>query len=439
MEENAALRLENLQAQGPAVNPSGREQPLIRAQCHIRMGNSSDAAHLFVSTISREHDVIMGSLYTVFCTLSLVGNGVLLLVAYRKRLSLKPAEFFIINLSISDLGMTLSLFPLAIPSAFSHRWLFGDVTCQVYALCGVLFGLCSLTNLTALSFVCCLKVCFPNHGNKFSASHACVTVVGVWSYASVFAAGPLARWGHYTAEPYGTACCIDWRAPNRELAALSYIVCLFAFCYALPCAVIFLSYAFILLTVRGSQQAVQQHVSPPQTRPGNAHALIVKLSVAVCIGFLGAWTPYAVVSMWAAFGDADSVPPVAFAVAAILAKSSTIYNPMVYLLCKPNFRKCLYRDTSTFRQRMCRGSPQPDQKEHFGSASQRKDRKDASVSTRVSNGRPESYGACLDFSDEGSQGAAQAAPQRTASVLTGASYSEVIVGQLPARLQAGFL
>lgn len=53
--------------------------------------------------------------------LSLVGNGMLLFVAYRKRLCLKPAEFFIVNLSVSDLGMTLSLFPLAIPSALAHR------------------------------------------------------------------------------------------------------------------------------------------------------------------------------------------------------------------------------------------------------------------------------------------------------------------------------
>lgn len=45
-----------------------------------------------------------------------------------------------------------------------NRWLFGEITCQLYAMCGVLFGLCSLTNLTALSLVCCLKVCFPNHG-----------------------------------------------------------------------------------------------------------------------------------------------------------------------------------------------------------------------------------------------------------------------------------
>jgi len=35
-------------------------------------------------------------------------------------------------------------------------------------------------------------------------------IVGVWCYAMVFAMGPLANWGQYGPEPYGTACCIDW-------------------------------------------------------------------------------------------------------------------------------------------------------------------------------------------------------------------------------------
>lgn len=52
---------------------------------------------------------------------SLSGNSLLLLVAYRKRSTLKPAEFFIVNLAVSDLSMTVTLFPLATPSFFAHR------------------------------------------------------------------------------------------------------------------------------------------------------------------------------------------------------------------------------------------------------------------------------------------------------------------------------
>ncbi|XP_018425647.1 PREDICTED: opsin-5-like [Nanorana parkeri] len=272
----------------------------------------------------------------------------LLLVAYRKRSMLKPAEFFIVNLAISDLGMTATLFPLAIPSLFAHRWLFDKVTCKYYAFCGVFFGLCSLTNLTVLSSVCCMKVCYPVYGNKFSAFHSRILLLCVWAYAFVFATAPLVEWGRYGPEPYGTACCIDWKASNQEHRAMSYIVSLFVFCYLLPCTLILISYTLILLTVKGARRAVQQHLSP-QNKGSNVHSLIIKLSVAVCIGFLLAWTPYAVVSMWAVFSDARRVPAMAFALAAVFAKSSTLYNPLVYLLLKPNFLNVVTKDLSVFQ------------------------------------------------------------------------------------------
>lgn len=116
-------------------------------------------------------------------------------------------------------------------------------------------------------------------GNKFSSSHAMLLVVGVWCYSTIFAVGPLSGWGQYSYEPYGTACCIDWFAPHDNLLAMSYIMCLFFFCYVIPCTIIFLSYAFILVTVRGSQQAVQQHMSP-QNKIVNAQTHIIKV---VCL------------------------------------------------------------------------------------------------------------------------------------------------------------
>lgn len=73
-----------------------------------------------------------------------------------------------------------------------------------------------------------------------------------------------------------------------------------------------------------------------------------KLSVAVCIGFFAAWSPYAVVSMWAAFGHIENIPPMAFAMPAMFAKSSTIYNPIIYLMLRPNFRTVMRRDLGTF-------------------------------------------------------------------------------------------
>ncbi|XP_023129374.1 opsin 7, group member b [Amphiprion ocellaris] len=403
------------------------------------MGNASET-FLLVSRISKDNDFLMGTLYTIFGVLSVLGNGILLFVAYRKKSSLKPAEFFVVNLAISDLGMTITLFPLAIPSAFAHMWLFNQTVCIVYAFCGVLFGLCSLTNLTVLSCVCWLKVCCPNYGNKFSYCHACLLVACIWCYAGAFAVGPLSGWGEYGAEPYGTACCINWHAPSQNPVAMSYIICLFFFCYIVPCTVIFLSYTFILLTVRGSRQAVQQHMSP-QNKITNAHALIVKLSVAVCIGFLTAWSPYAIVSMWAAFGNPATVPPMAFALAAIFAKSSTLYNPIVYLVFKPNFRKSLCRDVAQCRRTLCgclcqRSSTQK-------GMCRQSHHKEECNSTRLSNGLPENHRTCRHCpcpeTATGTRGNCTDSPQQTARILKGSQHSEVAVSQLSNEMQSDFL
>ncbi|CAM5152755.1 unnamed protein product [Eretmochelys imbricata] len=355
------------------------------------MGNASDSS-AFTSTLSEREDLIFGTLYLLFGIVSLCGNSLLLLVAYRKRSMLKPAEFFIVNLAISDLGMTVTLFPLATPSFFAHRWLFNHAMCTFYAFSGMFFGLCSLTSLTVLSTVCCLKVCYPAYGNKFSPTHAGVLLLCVWAYALVFAVAPLANWGSYGPEPYGTACCLKWKASTRE--AMIYIVALFIFCYLFPCLLILISYSLILWTVKVSRRAVKQHMSL-QSKANSVHSLIVKLSIAVCIGFLAAWTPYAIVAMWAAFGDANQVPVLAFALSAVFAKSSTTYNPLVYLLFKPNFQKFLSKDLSLL-QAICAVICCSHQSVVTLQSFQTREGR---TSARLSTAFPESPGACRNCND----------------------------------------
>lgn len=51
--------------------------------------------------------------------------------------------------------------------------------------------------------------------------------------------------------------------------------------------------------------------------------------------FLFAWTPYAVVSLIVVFGRSDLINASAAAAPAILAKSSLIYNPIIYVFMNP--------------------------------------------------------------------------------------------------------
>ncbi|NXQ85817.1 OPN5 protein, partial [Nyctibius grandis] len=142
------------------------------------------------------------------------------------------------------------------------RWLFNQAVCTLYAFCGVLFGLCSLSSLTVLSTVCCLKVCYPAYGRCWDALPDLLLHPSLSCPAQVAPAVSQDSWPHpqrwsYGPEPYGTACCIAWNASSRE--ATFYILALFIFCYLLPCLLILISYSLILWTVRVSRRAVRQH------------------------------------------------------------------------------------------------------------------------------------------------------------------------------------
>ncbi|TNM99642.1 hypothetical protein fugu_012675, partial [Takifugu bimaculatus] len=57
--------------------------------------------------------------------------------------------------------------------------------------------------------------------------------------------------------------------------------------------------------------------------------------------FLLCWTPYAVVSMMVAFGRRSMVSPTMAIIPSFFAKSSTAYNPLIYVFMSRKFRHCL--------------------------------------------------------------------------------------------------
>lgn len=60
------------------------------------------------------------------------------------------------------------------------------------------------------------------------------------------------------------------------------------------------------------------------------HILFMVLTTAAC--YLLCWMPYGVVAMMATFGPPNIISPVASVVPSLLAKSSTVINPLIYIL-----------------------------------------------------------------------------------------------------------
>jgi r-opsin len=64
-----------------------------------------------------------------------------------------PANLFVVNLAVSDLGMMITQFPMFFFNCFSGGvWIFGPFLCELYACTGSIFGLCSICTMAAISY-----------------------------------------------------------------------------------------------------------------------------------------------------------------------------------------------------------------------------------------------------------------------------------------------
>lgn len=64
---------------------------------------------------------------------------------------------------------------------------------------------------------------------------------------------------------------------------------------------------------------------------------LLQVSIVICTAFILAWSPYAVVSMWSAWGF--HVPNLTSIFTRLFAKSASFYNPLIYFGLSSKFRK----------------------------------------------------------------------------------------------------
>lgn len=57
-----------------------------------------------------------------------------------------------------------------------------------------------------------------------------------------------------------------------------------------------------------------------------------QMSIVMIVMFLVAWSPYSMVCLWASFGDPKTIPAPMAIIAPLFAKSSTFYNPCIYVI-----------------------------------------------------------------------------------------------------------
>ncbi|MEQ2168008.1 hypothetical protein GOODEAATRI_009922, partial [Goodea atripinnis] len=63
------------------------------------------------------------------------------------------------------------------------------------------------------------------------------------------------------------------------------------------------------------------------------------IAVLISIGFIGCWAPYGLVSLWSVLNDSSKIPPEVSLLPCMFAKSSTVYNPLIYYFFSQSFKR----------------------------------------------------------------------------------------------------
>ncbi|MCI4378333.1 hypothetical protein PGIGA_G00214660 [Pangasianodon gigas] len=160
-----------------------------------------------------------------------------------------------------------------------------------------------------------------------------LAVGGSWLYSLIWTVPPLLGWSSYGLEGAGTSCSVSWT--DRSSESHSYIICLFVFCLGLPVLVMVYSYGRLLYAVK------QLGKIRKTARTRDYHLLIMVITTVVC--YLLCWTPYSVVAIMATFGRPGIITPVASIIPSLLAKSSTVINPVIYIFMNKQVRNFTHR------------------------------------------------------------------------------------------------
>lgn len=292
----------------------------------------------YASTLHPLVDYGAGLFLAIVAILSVVGNIIVLATAVKCSAHLKSPDLLSINLAITDLGMAVSMYPLAIASAWNHAWIGGDPSCLCYALMGFFFGVASMMTLTAMAVIrCVVTSTTTTNRNVIKKKAVYILITSIWLYALLWAIFPLVGWGHYGPEPFGISCTIAWSEFQNSNNGFTFILSMFLLCTITPAVIIITCYTTIAWKLHKAYQEIQNYDKMPNA--AKMEKKLTLMAVLVSFGFLASWTPYAIVSFWSMFHSSENIPPTVSLLPCLFAKSSTAFNPIIYYMFSKTFRQ----------------------------------------------------------------------------------------------------
>uniref|UniRef100_A0A3B1J1V2 Teleost multiple tissue opsin 2a n=1 Tax=Astyanax mexicanus TaxID=7994 RepID=A0A3B1J1V2_ASTMX len=259
-------------------------------------------------------------------------NNVVVLVLFCRFKTLRtPVNLLLLNISVSDMLVCVCGTSLSFAASVHGRWLVGRRGCMWYGFinsCFVIPSIFSRMVFMTSNRLSTSNVCNGQRPNKTDPVYAHGSVLMLSSF---WLSPSILNCSAYNIFSAGFSHAATWTCSTLLLH--SCLACLLVFCFAPLVLIDLFTYSRML-----SYVIQVGRFRKTAARRREYHILFMVVTTVVC--YLVCWMPYGVVAMTATFGRPGLITPVVSVVPSLLAKSSTVFNPIIYILMNKQFYRC---------------------------------------------------------------------------------------------------
>ncbi|AWP02792.1 putative parapinopsin-like isoform 5 [Scophthalmus maximus] len=277
--------------------------------------------------------VILAIIMAVFTGPAIVLNATVIIVSLMHKQLRQPLNYALVNMAVADLGTAMTGGVLSVVNNAQGYFSLGRTGCVMEGFAVSVCGITSLCTVALIAVERMFVVCKPLGQMTFQKKHAAGGIFLCWLWSLTWNLPPLFGWGRYELEGVGTSCAPDWH--NRDPHNVSYILAYFAVCFAVPFAIILISYTKLIWTLH----QVSKLAALEGGAVAKAELRVASMVILMVVTFLISWLPYASLAMLVVYNPDLEIHPLVGTVPVYLAKSSTVYNPLIYIYLNKQFRK----------------------------------------------------------------------------------------------------
>ncbi|XP_064627956.1 neuropeptide SIFamide receptor-like [Lineus longissimus] len=280
--------------------------------------------------------------YSVVFTLAVVGNSLVVSVVYKNPRMHTVTNYFIVNLAIADMLVSVIVLPITLLSNLMYGWRFGAVTCKVIPYLQGTVVSASVNTLAAIAVDRYLAICHTLKC-KVSRGTAKFVILFIWMISAIIMIPWALFYQHKSVQIKNVTlyyCAEIWK--NEEDKKSFFLGAIFLTCYTIPLILITVCYSLIGLKVWNRD--------PPgvHTRNGvvyRSKIKVVKMLLVVVILFAFSWLPLYAIRVRIFFGPefdkytSDIVLNILNPICQWLGSSNCCVNPLVYCFFSKKYRR----------------------------------------------------------------------------------------------------